>query len=536
MWLRHALALTIICAFCAIAVFWYAPFYPLDYAFGLPLMAEMREAWVKYGVIDFDFSPYRCLGLPAFSGGTSLTWSFYHLAALALPEFAGLCAVAIFVTVLSYLFCCVFLEERGLDQRWVPLLALGWALQGFMATRALAGHSNYMLFGLLPLLLLGLTRARFSWTILCAIAFLFAHMVYTTTVYLPVLMGAGLFVAWLILRALAPDALPFGLRRLVVFLGGAALIALAMSFAKLAGVSNFMALFPRDASPFPIDLGISLALSAAHVFVPVPWDMKAFADWIYGNWEAYQMLYPGLVFALGGFFFVRGERASGARWFAAIAVVILVGGIGISGIWAPLARNVPFLKSMHVNPRWSLIMVPALFLLYVWAIKKLAWKLPCWQEALLWILFGGLPFLIVDQKNMAIDFIGERAISRELGRALYCYEPIFGYQLELFPAAKNFPLTSPVLVDPRCYLKSSACTPGRPFPQTPEGAEDNLRLLRYELRDTYAPVVYGKFPSLALYGLGFLALLYQAILAARAVFWRSPLKPYDQDPHRKSNL
>jgi hypothetical protein len=85
---------------------------------------------------------------------------------------------------------------------------------------------------------------------------------------------------------------------------------------------------------------------------------------------------------------------------------------------------------------------------------------------------GGLPTAITEIGEASQPFAQMDALL--WGRsALPCYEPLFGYRLEMFPAGRLHP--GPIfdqvdgatinLADPRCYLalREKDCAPGSPF-------------------------------------------------------------------------
>lgn len=522
MWIRHALSLCLVVAFGWAAIFWYAPLYTYDHIIGLQLFEEIRQAFWKYGIWDFDFTPLRCLGIPSFSNPTSLQWSLYHPFALLLPGLYPAYGVYLVLGVLSYIFAYEFFRACRLDNKWASLLALGWALQGFLVARTLASHTNYNVFGLVPLFFLMYLKPARSWFYLFACAFVIAHTFYTSSIYFPLMLMSGSVLVLILLKWVDSAGLvpltqvtwkTFFLRSFAVF-GLAGL----MSFAKVLGVLNYSAIFPRIMPLLEIDFWMALISSASHQFYPLPWNHYELTRWWYRNWEAYIWLFPGLIYFLLWKFAPHWRERAVWKWFGAFVLIIFVGGVTNSGILKPIVSALPIVRSFHVNPRWTATTVILLMPLLVWAILYLKWQLRRGQEIVLWVLFAGLPFYFIDDQDMAIEYPVESYVNTEVGRALMCYEPNFGYGLEMFPKAKSFNLLSFDMVDPRCYLASNRCEPGTSFKDVENGSELNRQLKSYELRDEYPPVKYGKIPSLFLYFLGFFALIGLAWSAVR----RSP--------------
>lgn len=515
MWVRHLAFLVVMSLFCWAAIFWYHPLYTYDYILGAPLMDELRQAFWKYGVVDYDFSPYRCLGLPSFSNPTSAVWSLYHLYAILLPGFYPAFAVALTIGILSYIFTFQFLRECQLDPRWSSLLALGWSLQGFIVARTLASHINYSVLSLVPVILLMYLRPKLNWLYVFASAFVVAHTFYTGAVYFPFMLLAGLVLMAAILKFLDREHLiPLTSIPLKAYLLRSALMFFVvglMTFAKILGVLNFSALFPRVFPLVDVNFWAGWLSSLSHQFYPLPWNHYELTGWWYRNWEAYIWLFPGLMYFVLVMFVPKWRERPVWRWVGAFVFVTFVGAITNSGILKPIVSQLPVLKSFHVNPRWTALTVISMLVLFVWAIRYLRWSLKGWQEGVLWLLFAGLPFYFIDDKDMAIEYPVDQYVAYDVGRALACYEPAFGYGLEVFPKAKTFNLLSFEAVDPRCYLASNRCEPGTFFKDVPNGSELNRQMKSYELRDEYPPVKYGKYPSLVFYLSGLLSLVYLAI-------------------------
>ncbi len=494
---------TVVGSLCA-WVSWFYPRLGLDYASVLPAMYEMRDAFARFGRLDVDFSPFRCLGLPVFANPNAFVWSVFHLFALGLSELRGVVAGAATILTCGYLGCVMLLRGLGVGTGLAAGLAVAWCVQGFCASHLLAGHVSYVQLALQPLLLWLLIQKAPSWIGLGAAAFWLAHFVYTSGYYLLLTGVPSLLLAAAVLERLVPERLERrglgGARTVARNLAWAGPLALAMSAPKLLAVLDFTALFPRLTHLDRIATWKALVYTASQYLVPVPYDVRRFTGWWYGNWEAYEMILPGVAYWLGWTVWVHRRDVPVARVGAIVALLLALGTVLSSGVLAPVFSALPLLQSLHVNPRWNALVLLPFFALAVGTIGTLpprAWPSARWVAAL-WLLAALVPFQLTDPRDMQIEYTDGQGIDAARHRLGFCYEPIFGYRLEHFPVQGNVDFTSDALVDPRCYLRSAGCRPGTPL----AAGADRESLARYALRDAHAPVAALKWPALAVYLLG----------------------------------
>jgi hypothetical protein len=463
-------------------VCWFYPRLALDYASILPAMWEMRDAFARFGVLDVDFSPFRCLGLPVFANPNAFVWSVFHLFALVLPPLPGTVAGATTILVFGYVGCVALLRGLGLGAGLTTALAVGWCLQGFCASHLIAGHASFVQLALQPLLLWVLMQRAPSWVGRGLVAFWLAHLVYGSGYYLLLTGIPSLLLAAAILELLVPARLAAanrgGLGTVAWNLAGIGALALAMCLPKILAVLDFTAMFPRLTHLDRIATWKALVYTASQYFVPVAWDVRRFAGWWYGNWESYEIILPGVACWLAWVLWAR-RRDLPVRGALGVFVLLLALGTMLSsGVLAP------------ASSRWI-----AAF----WAIAVLA----------------SLQFF--DARDMQIEYTDGQGIDATTHRLGFCYEPIFGYRLEQFPVRGEVDFTSDVPVDPRCYLRSAGCAAGTLL-TTPA---DREALLRYALRDTHPPVAFLKWPALAVYLVGFGCALVWLIQAMGELLSRS---------------
>ena len=506
----HGLGLVTVVGSLYVWVYWFYPLLGHDFAAVLPAMYEMHDAFARFGRLDVDFSPFRCLGLPVFAHPNALVWSLFHLTALVFSEIDGLLVATATFLVFGYVGCVRLVRGLGLRDDVAALMAVGWCLQGFCVAHALAGHVNYVQLCLLPLLLWVLIQRRSSWIGIGLVAFWMAHFVYTAGYYLLLVGMPSVLVAAFVLESLIPERLARhdlgGLRTAARNLLVASALAIAMCGPKILAVLDFTALFPRLVHLERIAVWKALAYTLSQYFFPFPYDTRRLTGWWYGNWESYQFILPGMVYGLAYLLYTERRELPAGRVLGLFAALVVVGTVLGSGMMAPVFEALPLFESLHVNPRWhAFVLLPffALALGVVGALPSRRHPLPGWLLAVLGTIFFAVPLQFVDRQSMGITYEDRQGIDNARHRLSFCYEPIFGYRLEQFPVRGNVDFESDVLVDPRCYLRSSQCRPGTIFGETGTQPADRAALASYALRDEYAPVRYLKWPSLLVYLVGF---------------------------------
>jgi hypothetical protein len=522
----HSAGLATVVLSLAAWTYWFYPLLGLDYASVLPAMYEMRDAFARFGRLDVDFSPFRCLGLPVFANPNAFVWSVYHPFALVVAELRAVLAGGATILAFAYVGCVALLRGLGLGTGLAAGFAVAWCLQGFCASHLLAGHVSYLQLALQPLLLWLLLQKTSSWIARGAAAFWLAHLVYTAGYYLLLTGIPSLLLAAFVIERLVPRRLDArglgGVRTMVWNLAIVGPLALAMSAPKMLAVLDFTAMFPRLTQLDRIATWKALVYTASQYLVPVPYDARRFTGWWYGNWEAYEMILPGVAYWLAWTVWTRRRDVPVARVGGIVALLLAVGTVLSSGVLGPVFSALPLLQSLHVNPRWNALVLLPYFALVVGvaaALPASARPSTPWIAAL-WLLAVVVPFQLTDRREMQIEYTDGQGIDTGRHRLGFCYEPIFGYRLEHFPVKGQVDFTSDVLADPRCYLRSAACKPGTLLAAGP----DREALERYALRDARAPVALLKWPALAAYLAGFgcaLAWLWQAL----AGVWRDDREP-----------
>jgi hypothetical protein len=498
---------------------WLFAFFPLmgnDYKFWVPLIYEGRIAFWSFGTLAYDFSPLRCLGLPAFASPNSLLFSIAHGFSLLGSDLLALVAAIGVVFAFAFLGALRLFRHLGLSQRAALLLATGWCLQGWAAARVIAGHLPFLQMLLVPWLLFVVIAGRAGVVALLAAAFWLSHMLYSGAFYsfLIALVSVGISVLLLATRVgeqLGRPNLRDCLRNAAAIAG----LTLAMTLPKLIGVTDFLALFPREARLAQVPFWKALLYAVGNVALPVPLPYGSLVGWPFGNWESYQFLFPTLFFALL-FLAWQGRSERGTRAAAWLALLLLGSALLTSGLLAPVFASLPILESLHVNPRWNaMILLPLAVLACVMIVE--ADFLNGRDRIAFWVLlalFVVAPLQLLDRIDMRIGYLYHDGIQEERQRVDICYEPIFGYGLEHFPGnSRQVDWLGDPLRDPRCLLASHDCRPGQAF----ERAEEREQLEAFALPDENASAL--RAPALALYGLGLFSAVWVLFGLSRAA-WR----------------
>ena len=514
--------LLLFCCFviAASVVVWLFAFFPLmghDYEFWVPLIYEGRVAWGSFGTLAYDFSPLRCLGLPAFASPNTLLFSVFHALSLLGNELLALVAGIGLIFAIAFLGSLRLFRSFGLSERAALLMATGWCLQGWAVSRVISGHLPFIQMLLAPWLLHVVIAGRARFATLLAASFWLAHMLYSGAFYsfLLVCGGIGLSVLVLSLRVAEPICrlqLREVLRNALVL----GLVVAAMTLPKLLAVTDFLELFPRQALLAQVPYWKALLYALGNLTLPVPISYRDLVGFPFGNWESYQFLYPGLFFVLIALAWQKRSRAS--LPIAGITLLLLLGSALLtSGLLAKGFASLPVLSSLHVNPRWNALIVLPLVVLASLVIVQSDF-LAVWRDRIaFWVLlalFAGAPLQFLDRIDMRIGYLYHDEIDEQLHRVDSCYEPIFGYGLERFPGGhRRVDFLHDEVRDPRCMLASYDCRPGMRF----ESLEEREQLERYRLPDEHVSRL--RWPSLAIYGVGFLAALWALFELIRAA-WR----------------
>jgi len=458
--------LAILCVAVLLAcTLWHFPFMGHDYSLIIPALTDLKVAWKEFGVLNPQFSPMKCLGTPLWANPTGLNLSLLHFFVLIFNELGGLVFFIGLIAILSFYGAYYLARHFGANERWSAYLATGWTLQGAMFVRVTVGHISYINLGLFPLILFLFLRkgSRQSFVLeIVTISFLLSQFIYNPAPYLVIFFPMGL-LACLPLMAIWKDERIKSLlnRSTLIKVSLISLLTLLLTFDKLRAVSDLMKSFPRKMDLLELSPLKVLGYAVLNPLSFWPHDFQKMVGWWYGNWESIQYLFPGLILVSLILILSRKDYKKLIQLSLSYLFIVSLTLILTSGILAPLIKDIPFLNSMHANPRWNMVTLLPMFYLAIALVRELA-------DVKQWIIYSLLavalfsPSLHIDKQNFGIRyyFLGSYDFARN--RLAYCYEPFFGYGLEAFPNPNGFKtdFLNGEFYDPRCYLQSRNCLPG----------------------------------------------------------------------------
>jgi hypothetical protein len=131
-------------------------------------------------------------------------------------------------------------------------------------------------------------------------------------------------------------------------------------------------------------------------------------------------------------------------------ILVVAGAFISSGAYSDLVKSLPVVKSFHVNPRWMLMLSMGTLVTMVYFFKASRMKTWLVWPFIAWSMLIGFAALDVNVFQISHEYrpgygLGPDSLAN-------CYEPIFGYRLELFPFEK---IPDGKWMDPRCYLVDS---------------------------------------------------------------------------------
>ncbi len=453
------------------SVFYFFPIMGHDFSLFFSWSNDYRVAWQQYGVFHVEYSPQRCLGIPVWANPLSGNFSIFHFLSLFFPNtYVAVIMLAMYMFI-GFWGARKFIGLFDIDEEWKNYLSIGWVLQGCIVAHTLAGHVGYVTFALWPMyayiLLRPASEKRNKVLLIFAFAFLISHEFYLSLVYHYVMFGIS-FVCLLVVLSYHRASLNLK-EAFIRFLFGYGLSFLII-LPKVLAMLSFTRNYQRSVSFVKIDTLNAFQYSFMSKIFPLPLNYKLMTGWWYGNWESISYLYPGLVLICFLFIFIRFREYK--KIAISLGVILSLGAFIASGIYGDLVSTLPIVKSFHVNPRWiPIIHLPLMYVTYLFINQS---RLSRKAIVPLLALSIGLPYLVADKENMNMGYIYNSGYDPNTNRLTSCYEPVFGYQLELFPMEEAL---QGEWLDPRCYLRKEKC---KSF-KLPE--KDVEALLNYRLKE-----------------------------------------------------
>lgn len=347
---------------------------------------RLIDTHLHYRVNGFTiqwYTPSFGGGLPGYPHPLNAQFSLPQILTLFIEPWSAV-LTSYFVYVLIGYTCAYVFLRRSLGFGWMPA-TLGAALfsaNGFYLQHLANGHFNFQAFPILPLFLVALFEKRLS--ISCAavlIALGGGLLIYSASTYPTIFIGLSLLItlplAWLI----RPEMFDWPrLGKLIIF-GG--LLALGLTLSKLYAVASFMRFFPREMQATfeiplklaPVGLFLQLfgimglapiyALTGENV-ITIRELLQAYTGAYAGLWEldlslspVVWILLPGGILTLGYLLLTKRLAVSMLKgrllalaWLA-FAVCLALEFTFARGYIYPILRELPFLRALHVNPRFG---------------------------------------------------------------------------------------------------------------------------------------------------------------------------------------
>ncbi len=555
-----------------------------DYGYFLPRLLDTYLHGHQNGPGVQWYTPSFGGGLPAHPNPQHLQFSIPQLLTAIMDPWQAILASTFLLVIGGFLSTWYLLTRVARLHTTAALLgAFFFSTSGFYLEHMAVGHVGYQLFPLLPLIAAVLlapdAHLGLPATILALILAMFVHQ---AGFYLALIAALSILMTLPILYLHDPTAVRV---RPVAWRGGLGLGIMALLCAsKICAVSSFMNHFPRhvvDESTVPLTHavpGIAAQLLGVTGLAPfellrggslgTAWaQMKSATGETYGIWELDSAVSPVLIGLLAWQLVaaasrrpVRRPRLETRRYVAA-ALLLLSAWLAVEfttgkGLIYPSLRQLPFLRSMHVNVRFTATFILPLAILGALAFHSLTRTWTEARKAGSALLLGAVGaafllsyFLSSDQDlqqrcfdprqvrqayvqarhgdAFPVETIGLRVPDGQVflqhASSLPPYEPIFGYNLAQFrPTVVPGPVDRVTdgcfnMTDPRSLVYPLPTHTGT-FQRIPVSDRDNF--LRFVNRQSpHWPLPLGQRLANGLSGIG-LALAAGLLLVEAVRAWR----------------
>lgn len=503
-----------------------------DYTLHFPNLLTGYYWYLRNGLASIPwFSPSQCAGFPFFPDPNVMYVSVPQLLVFAVSPIKAVQITFALFSLIALAGAYGLMRHAFLASRAAACLVAGLFLfNGFFVSRMLAGHLTFHPFALAPVLAAALLpageRPYGSWGALavrvsiasaCLAYMLQAGMVHGIP---PVLIATAVLVL--------VHGLAFGARWTPwLLLAGAGCGSLALCAGKLVSEAALLSNFPRDAYPLPGIPGLlgTIGMAVRTLFFSVPADAPAAIvntnwlierhEWDYGV-SAAPLLVIGVALAQVALRALRGRnpRPTRAQVFgtAVIALLLLVPILlnWYQADWNAFLKRLPYFGNSSNLLRFFSAYILVAVVLAGLALDRIAlpaalaaFGRPALAVAALGVML--VQQLAADRGFEAADGYSIAAIETAYARAqstgevpdiqtvgvrtdapfrnrddvmvvgrsqAFCYQPLFGYELEKFPIAPLQPgqMLRPVgnvlnVKNPACYLYpvENGCKPGDHF-------------------------------------------------------------------------
>lgn len=522
---RRAATTTLGCCVITVSLVWLivARDYPMighDHRYYVPRLLDTELHVRNNGYVSAQwYTPTFGGGIPAFPNPQHLQYALPQVLTRLVDPWRAILITTALASAAGFFAFRRFLASRlGATATASTLGAVVFVANGFYIEHLIVGHVGYQLFPLLAVVLLALTAATGSFASSGAIiALVLSAMLFHAGTYLLILTALACVLVLLLLTVLRPASVDW--RRVSTSAAVALALTGLISAAKLHAVLAFIRQFPREiADTYHVSLlqglaGLALQLVGAMTMAPVMWlvgvdparlegalSKLTGASVRVGIWELDVGLSPAvwIVLAIGAGTLIFNRRLEWPRFDRRqrLALALLVAATWVMieatlarGVVYPVLKELPILRSLHVNHRVaSVFLVPiiliAVMLVDGWRVSAVGRRATAailglaLLSPLAYLLFPARVHMrsfdvsasiavyhrIRDGEGFEVTRIvnaGDAEALAMKGSSYRPYEPLFGYDLSAFTPAvvpgevrqiheDGFNMTNPVsLVFPR---------------------------------------------------------------------------------------
>ncbi len=497
----------------------FGPTFADDYGLHFPNLLAGYYHFLANGPFSVPwFNPAECAGVPFLADLNVAYYSLPQLLTFFVDPANAVRATFVVFAALGLVGFHLLLRSRFGASPWAAATgAVLFLFNGFFVARMAVGHLTFHPFMLTPwiawaVLLPAKADRGWTWrrlvlaTVLVGAIFAYQFEAGMQHIIIPVALATGVIV-------LVQGHLRGHAWQPWAGLGLGAVLSVGLSAQRLAAALAFLGEYPRDFYPLP---GLRSVLSTIEVaglsvFWHPPYDLAKSAlvnsrwglewhEWAYGVGPA------ALVLLVAGGAALLVRLAAGRTWrrplsgLAVMAAIVLAVAIPIAlnvytPGWNALLKGMPVLGESVTLARWFVMFIPLTVLGSALAVDRLA-PSRRWAGGLFLVTalatvwwyaaesnqvpreYRGAP---IEQAWHAARAIGIRPITEIAGKLetsavqtvtdrnnamvdgmseLYCYQPVFGYELEAFPKT-NLQLGSILtptgggelnFMNPSCYL------------------------------------------------------------------------------------
>lgn len=518
-----------------------------DYAFFLPdLLSNFYWAKVNGPWFAPWFTPAFCGGQPAFADPQSLYYSLPQLLTAFMDPVASIFWTFLTFGALGFLGMYLLLQDSVKASRSAAIVGGAlFAMNGFFIHRMLIGHLAFHGFMLVPLLAWTATstmaradlRLPASWG---GVVFGSLIVAYWVMSGMAVLLIPALVCVLLLLGLHAMRGNPVKASLVQTAVSVAA--GLGLSISKVVASLAYVKQIPRDAYPLgglPAT-GDSLQFALSSIFLgPESISAITATELATSRHEFEFSLTPvaALLIVSGGLLWVvrsvgRGKKIQGPGFWGLVTVFVSLLAIPVvlntayGPQWESLLKSIPIIKSSSTMLRWFCIYLPVTCMAAALCFDTITHRarlrrllaLAAVACACLWHFQSDSRFyasqgydprpvqlafdkartsssvpviqtvaIMVDAKGDVVQPLNRNDQLANGNSPLLCYNPMFGYGLEFFPAGPLRPGPALAVKDglfniknPSCYLypQENLCSPGSHFNTLQESQARNFLAYR----------------------------------------------------------